>query len=198
MPMLPGGCPGTLCLRLQFQVIFAFFSLCRVQQCRGRVSLVRQIGFFLSVFWKSKRREGEVDQKCAQEICPIFHPCQTPSTPPPPPVPHSTRDIKVSGGDLNLITQARLSRPPLTTIPQSPTYPSSYSIYQTPQLKLRNGNSNLICPSAAIRTPPLPTNLWGIPSNIKHLIHPFSHRHKQKNDNFRAETEPRSVLVNVL
>ena len=28
-------------------------------------------------FGKAKEG-GEVDQKCAQEICPIFHPCQTP------------------------------------------------------------------------------------------------------------------------
>ena len=67
--------------------------------CVGsRVSLVRQIGFFLSVFSKSKRKKGEVDQKCAQEICPIFHRCQSPL------IPHCTHcDIKVSGGDLNLI-----------------------------------------------------------------------------------------------
>ena len=30
-----------------------------------------------------KQKKGEVDQKCAQEICPIFHPCQPPPSIPP-------------------------------------------------------------------------------------------------------------------
>ena len=92
MPTVPGGFPGTPCPRLQCQVGFVY------SVWRSRVSLVRQIGFFLSVFSKSKRKKGEVDQKCAQEICPIFHRCQSPL------IPHCTHcDIKVSGGDLNLI-----------------------------------------------------------------------------------------------
>ena len=34
-------------------------------------------------FGKAKEG-GEVDQKCAQEICPIFHPCQNSPSPQPP------------------------------------------------------------------------------------------------------------------
>ena len=78
---------------------FCFFS--RVQQCRGRVSLVRQIGFFLSVFWKSKRRRGSGSEMRARNLSHLS------SMSDPPPLPHCcTRvppDIKVSGGDLNLI-----------------------------------------------------------------------------------------------
>ena len=113
--------PGNFCL-------FGFFS-CRVQQCRGGVSLVRQIGFFLSSSFGKAKEGGEVDQKCAQEICPIFHPCQNPPL-------HTTLytlDIKVSGGDLNLIPKhasSLLSRLSLRVLTQSLAYPS-HAIYKT-------------------------------------------------------------------
>ena len=112
MPSGRGGWPGTRCPRLRCQVMF-FFKILLGSTMWDRVSLVRQIDFFLSIFWKSTRRGKRIRNARKKSVPSFIH-----VSPLEPMLWYKTMPHgNMRAGDLNRILKHALPHPLLTTIP---------------------------------------------------------------------------------